>query len=169
VRQSLKALVILVVAVSLTAPPALAHPKSPVMPESPVTVVHTPEVSSPDISSHGVYSPRAKLKRGMGNIAAAPFELLGWFQKGADTGNPLKAFTYYFAIGAVRSVGRAAAGVVEVLTFPFEVPNEGREPLIYPEHLWVEELEEGEVYNPLPKAAVTATNVSGMALSQEAS
>ncbi len=98
--------------------------------------------SAPLESVNGITSPAPayawtdKLKRGALNIVSSPVEIARDIQITSNEENLLKGWT----IGLVKGLGdgllRLGAGVVDVLTCPFNFPDANKSPLIHPEYVW---------------------------------
>ena len=77
-----------------------------------------------------------KLSRGVNN------SLLGWFEVVNEVGNeadrhgPWIGFPSGLIRGAVFALVRTAAGVYEVVTFPFPNGKRGYQPIVLPETPW---------------------------------
>ena len=73
-----------------------------------------------------------KLGRGIANTGLGWIEILkGIDETGRDT-NFIGAITWGPIYGALRAIGRTAAGVYEIVTFPIPVP-ENFQPILHPE------------------------------------
>lgn len=83
------------------------------------------------------YSWSDKLKRGAINIVTCPVEIGRDIHNTTEEKNLLAGWT----IGLVQGLGegfiRFAAGVIDVLTFPFNFPDNRKGPLIEPEYVWM--------------------------------
>ena len=77
-----------------------------------------------------------KLQRGALNIVTFPVEFVRQFHLVAsqDTSSAKRLFAFIPAFGG--AILRLGAGLVEVITFPFDFPTEGKKPLIQPEFVW---------------------------------
>ena len=77
-----------------------------------------------------------KLGRGAVNIITSPVELA----RTIDIQTRVKGAGYGWTMGLIEGVGRTfvrlGAGVVEVVTFPFEFPKEDRKALLSPDYAW---------------------------------
>lgn len=84
----------------------------------------------------GVYDWKDKLGRGALNIVTSPVEI----GRSIHIGTQDKSLAYGWTVGLIKGIGqgivRLGAGVVEVLTFPFDFPGGGKDPLINPEYVW---------------------------------
>lgn len=78
-----------------------------------------------------------KLGRGVCNIITCPLELLRVPDLVGRSDGYLAASTVGLARGLVHGVLRGLAGVIEVVTFPIEVPNDFG-PIVKPEYVWTE-------------------------------
>ncbi len=82
------------------------------------------------------YNAGQKLGRGLLNIISSPVEIARSIQIGSREEN----LAYGWTIGLLKGFGNGAvrfgAGVIDVVTFPFEFPTEYKAPLIEPEFVW---------------------------------
>ncbi|HLD50170.1 MAG TPA: exosortase system-associated protein, TIGR04073 family [bacterium] len=87
-------------------------------------------------SPAAAYTWKDKLKRGALNIISSPVEIARSIQITSNEESLLKGWT----IGLVKGLGdgflRLGAGVVDVLTCPFNFPDSDKAPLIHPEYVW---------------------------------
>ena len=94
----------------------------------------TPE--SVGASPKETYSWTEKLKRGGLNIVSSPVEIARSIQVTSNEESLLKGWT----VGLVKGFGdgflRLGAGLVDVLTCPFNFPDSNKGPLIQPEYVW---------------------------------
>ncbi|HTL48351.1 MAG TPA: exosortase system-associated protein, TIGR04073 family [Verrucomicrobiae bacterium] len=82
------------------------------------------------------YDWKAKLKRGSLNVVTSPVEVARQIQITSEESSLLKGWTVGLAKGFGSGLVRFGAGVVEVLTFPFDFPVEGKRPWVEPEYVW---------------------------------
>jgi putative exosortase-associated protein (TIGR04073 family) len=77
-----------------------------------------------------------KLGRGALNIVTSPVEIARQITITSNEGSLLEGWT----LGLVKGVGvglvRMGAGFIDLLTFPFDFPEEDKGPLIDPEFVW---------------------------------
>jgi len=82
------------------------------------------------------YDWKAKLKRGGLNIVSSPVEIAREIQITSAEKNLLQGWT----LGLVKGLGygllRFGAGVVDVVTCPFDFPDGRKAPLMQPEYVW---------------------------------
>ena len=87
-------------------------------------------------SPAATYSWNDKLKRGGLNIVSSPVEIARSIQVTSNEESLLKGWT----VGLVKGFGdgflRLGAGVVDVLTCPFNFPDSNKGPLVKPEYVW---------------------------------
>lgn len=76
-----------------------------------------------------------KLSRGVANAATGFLEIGPAVQEVKQEKGLLAAVTLGAMLGFQRAVERTAAGVLEVVTFPFPLPRVGYRPLLTPEFL----------------------------------
>lgn len=77
-----------------------------------------------------------KLSRGLVNIVSSPVEIGRTIINVSEDEGPAEGWTLGLVQGIGRTVLRLGAGVVEVVTFPFDWPDDDKEPLIKPEYAW---------------------------------
>lgn len=77
-----------------------------------------------------------KLSRGLVNIISSPVEIGRTIINVSEDEGPAEGWTLGLVQGIGRTVLRLGAGIVEVVTFPFDWPDDGKEPLITPEYAW---------------------------------
>lgn len=84
------------------------------------------------------YSWGDKLSRGVVNFFTSPVELPRTIDKAQEVegATPGEAWTVGLLRGVGRTFLRAGAGLVDVVTFPFDFPHKGKTPLILPEFAW---------------------------------
>ena len=83
-----------------------------------------------------MYSWQDKIKRGGLNIVSSPVEIARQIQITSNDQDLLHGWT----IGLVKGIGqgflRFGAGIIDVITCPFDFPKEQKAPLIEPEYVW---------------------------------
>lgn len=84
-----------------------------------------------------LYGALRKLGRGATNIITSPLELMRTHELTVQKEGYLAGMSVGVVHGALRTVLRAAAGVIEIATFPLEIP-EGFAPIMKPEYVFVE-------------------------------
>ena len=79
-----------------------------------------------------------KLSRGLVNIVTSPVEVA----RNVYIESQYESAFYGMTIGLGKGIGqtllRFGAGVVETVTFPFNFPDEFKDPIIDPEYVWEE-------------------------------
>lgn len=84
----------------------------------------------------GEYKWSDKLSRGALNIVSSPVEIARTIHVSSES----KGYGYGWTVGLVRGVGktfvRFGAGVIDLVTFPFDFPDENKAPLVKPEYAW---------------------------------
>ena len=82
------------------------------------------------------YSWLDKLKRGALNIVSSPVEVARQIQLTSQEKSLLEGWT----LGLIKGFGigfvRLGAGVVDLVTFPFNFPDDEKAPLLDPEYVW---------------------------------
>ena len=82
------------------------------------------------------YEWQDKLKRGALNIISSPVEIGRSIYLGSRDEN----LAYGWTVGLIRGIGqggiRLGAGVIDLVTFPFDFPKDGKAPLVEPEYVW---------------------------------
>jgi len=77
-----------------------------------------------------------KLKRGALNMVSSPVEIARQIQMTSEEDSLLEGWT----LGLIKGLGigalRFGAGLIDVVTFPFDFPDEDKAPLIQPEYVW---------------------------------
>ena len=99
-------------------------------------VASASELSSgkqPEVAAPG--TPVRKLQRGFLNIALSPIEIAYEMAKEKRTDTIPPSWFLGLGKGALFSVGRALAGVYEMVTFFAPLPA-NYEPVVYPEFAW---------------------------------
>ena len=76
-----------------------------------------------------------KLQRGFLNIALSPLEIVHALSQDKTKERVIPTWAAGLLRGGAFAAGRAAAGVYEMVTFPFPLPS-GYEPVLYPEFTW---------------------------------
>lgn len=79
-----------------------------------------------------------KLTRGVANIVTSPVEIVRNVYAESQYENVAYGMTIGLGKGVVQTILRLGAGVVETLTFPFNFPDEFKDPIIEPEYVWEE-------------------------------
>ena len=82
------------------------------------------------------YDWQAKLKRGALNIVTSPVEIAREIQITSDEKNLREGWTVGFVKGLGQGVVRFGVGVIDVLTCPFNFPDDQKRPLVEPEYVW---------------------------------
>jgi putative exosortase-associated protein (TIGR04073 family) len=77
-----------------------------------------------------------KLTRGVVNIASSPIEIFRNIYNESQYENVGYGMTVGLGKGIVQTVLRLGAGAVETVTFPFNFPDEYKDPIIEPEYVW---------------------------------
>lgn len=77
-----------------------------------------------------------KLGRGVLNIVASPVDLARTIHIQSNAKGPAYGWTVGIVEGLGRTLVRIGAGAIEVVTFPFDFPDEDKEPLLEPEYPW---------------------------------
>ena len=78
-----------------------------------------------------------KLSRGVNNTALGWFEVVNEIGNESDRHGPWIGFPSGLIRGAAFGLIRTAAGVFEVVTFPFPNGGKGYAPIVLPESAWV--------------------------------
>lgn len=79
---------------------------------------------------------KEKLKRGAVNILTSPAELPITMHRTVEEKNLLTGWTVGVFAGLGNTVARMGAGVLDVATFPANMPEDYKRPLIDPEYVW---------------------------------
>ena len=79
-----------------------------------------------------------KLTRGVANIVTSPVEIVRNVYVESKYENAAYGMTIGLGKGVFKTILRLGAGVVETLTFPFNFPDEFKDPIIQPEYVWEE-------------------------------
>lgn len=97
-----------------------------------------------DSENPWILRPIEKLGRGIANVAFGPLELpMKWYDVNAEMGG-IAGITYGTLKGVAYVIAREVVGVVDIITFPFPLPNcpdtkdgfgAGYGPIMYP--AWV--------------------------------
>lgn len=82
------------------------------------------------------YTWKDKIKRGGLNIVSSPVEIARQIQITSSEEDLLHGWTVGLVEGLGQGLIRLGAGVVDVLTCPFDFPEAGKVPLIDPEYVW---------------------------------
>ena len=80
-------------------------------------------------------TPARKLQRGFVNIVLSPLEISNELAKEIKNDTMPPSWAIGFGRGAIFTVGRALAGVYDMITFPIPYPAEYK-PIINPEFPW---------------------------------
>lgn len=93
-------------------------------------------VAASELSAAEEFHWHDKLKRGSLNIVTFPVEFVRQFHLVAskETSSANRLFSFIPAFGG--ALLRLGAGVVELVTFPFDFPTAGKTPLVEPEYVW---------------------------------
>ena len=76
-----------------------------------------------EFDSSIVMRPIMKLSRGIANVAFGPFELpMKWYDVSAEMGG-IAGLTYGTLRGVAFVIAREVVGVIDIVTFPFPLPN----------------------------------------------
>ena len=82
------------------------------------------------------YTWQDKLKRGALNIISSPVEVARDIHTTTEEKNLLVGWTVGLVKGLGEGIVRFGAGVIDLLTFPFNFPEGRKAPLIDPEYVW---------------------------------
>ncbi len=82
------------------------------------------------------YSWQDKLKRGAINIVTSPVEVARDIHVTTEEKNLLVGWTVGLVKGLGEGVVRFGAGVIDLVTCPFDFPESHKAPLIDPEYVW---------------------------------
>ena len=82
------------------------------------------------------YTWQDKLKRGALNIVTSPVEVARDIHVTTEEKNLLVGWTVGLAKGLGEGFLRLGAGVIDLLTFPFNFPEGRKAPLLDPEYVW---------------------------------
>jgi putative exosortase-associated protein (TIGR04073 family) len=82
------------------------------------------------------YTWSAKLKRGALNIVTSPVEVARQIHITSDEKSLLAGWTLGLGKGLGHGLLRLGAGLVDLLTFPFDFPDSEKAPLVEPEYVW---------------------------------
>ena len=85
------------------------------------------------------YSWGDKLGRGALNIITSPVEVARQIQITSSEQSLLAGWTLGLIGGLGQGILRFGAGVLDLVTFPFNFPNSRKAPLIEPEFVWQKE------------------------------
>jgi putative exosortase-associated protein (TIGR04073 family) len=80
-------------------------------------------------------TPQRKLQRGFLNIALSPIEISNELSKEVKNDTLPPSWFAGLGRGSIFAVGRALAGVYEMVTFPFPWPEKYK-PVLQPEFAW---------------------------------
>ena len=98
--------------------------------------VWMPQCWSATASLARVYSWQDKLQRGAVNIVTSPAEVALRIHNTTEEKNLLVGWTVGLVAGLGNGLLRFGAGVVDLVTFPFDFPEGNKAPLIDPEYVW---------------------------------
>lgn len=84
----------------------------------------------------GDYEWDDKLGRGVLNIVSSPVEVARTIHVESEVRGNGYGWTAGLVKGLGRTIVRLGAGVVDLVTFPFDFPDENKAPLIEPEYAW---------------------------------
>ena len=82
------------------------------------------------------YTWQDKLKRGALNVVMSPVEVAREIHVTTEEKNLLVGWTVGLAKGLGEGLVRFGAGVIDLLTFPFNFPEGRKAPLVDPEYVW---------------------------------
>ena len=82
------------------------------------------------------YNWQDKLKRGAINIVSSPVEIARDIYTTTEEKNLLVGWTVGLVKGLGEGIVRFGAGVIDLVTFPFNFPESRKAPLIDPEYVW---------------------------------
>ncbi len=82
------------------------------------------------------YTWQDKLKRGAINIITSPIEVARDIHNTTEEKNLLVGWTIGLVKGLGEGILRFGAGVIDLLTFPFNFPEGRKAPLLDPEYVW---------------------------------
>ena len=82
------------------------------------------------------YSWLDKLQRGAVNIVTSPVEIAREIHLTTNEKNLLAGWTVGLLKGFGQGFVRLGAGVIDLVTFPFNIPDSQKGPLIDPEYVW---------------------------------
>ncbi len=77
-----------------------------------------------------------KLKRGALNIVTSPVEIARQISVTSKEQSLLTGWTLGLVGGLGQGILRFGAGVIDLVTFPFDFPDSKKAPLINPEYVW---------------------------------
>lgn len=97
-------------------------------------------------------TPLRKLQRGFLNAALSPIELLYAIRKENQKDSFPPGWLIGIGKGSLATVGRAAVGLLEIVSFPFEMPKD-YQPIVNPEFAW-QKLDEFETKTEKPSVTV---------------
>ncbi len=82
------------------------------------------------------YNAGDKLGRGVLNVVSSPIEVARTINVQSRVKGPGYGWTGGLAEGLGRMLGRIGTGLIDVVTFPFNFPDEHKAPLLEPEYPW---------------------------------
>ena len=91
---------------------------------------------APSPTTPTTYEWGDKLKRGAINTVTSPVEVAREVQMTSEKETMLKGWTIGLVKGFGQGFMRFGAGVVDMLTCPFNWPDEHKGPLLDPEYVW---------------------------------
>ena len=84
----------------------------------------------------GNYTWQQKFKRGLLNTASFFVEIPASIQTTSNEKNLLAGWTVGLVTGTGEAVARLLAGVLDMVTCPFDFPIKGKGPMVDPEFAW---------------------------------
>ncbi len=84
----------------------------------------------------GGYEWDDKLGRGVLNVVSSPVEVARTIHVDSEVHGKGYGWTAGLVKGLGRTFVRLGAGVVDLVTFPFDFPDDNKAPLIEPEYAW---------------------------------
>ena len=98
-----------------------------------VSVFLIADLFAAEIAAQG--TPARKLQRGFLNVALSPIEISHEMVRDKNVESAIPTWVTNFGRGSVFMVGRALAGVYDLVTAPLPLPA-GYAPIVYPEFPW---------------------------------
>ena len=77
-----------------------------------------------------------KFKRGALNMVSSPVEIARQIQVTSEEDSLLEGWTLGLLKGLAIGFVRLGAGVLDLVTFPFNFPDDEKAPLLDPEYVW---------------------------------
>ncbi len=102
----------------------------------PMAFAYADQAQDTNASASQTYTWQDKLKRGAINMGTFPVEVAREIQITSNEKNLLNGWTVGLAKGVGQGLLRLGAGLVDVLTCPFNFPDDQKKPLIEPEYVW---------------------------------